>query len=47
MGDGVSGLVGGSMDWGGHFLRRRWSACLGWFRGSQSIIESQLRVGET
>jgi hypothetical protein len=38
MGVGVGDIVGGSVDWGDHFFRRRWSAGLGWLGGSRSIF---------
>jgi hypothetical protein len=46
MGGGVGGLLGGSVDWGGHVLHQRWSATLGWFGEPRSIFQSQLRVRE-
>jgi hypothetical protein len=46
MGVGVGDIVGGSVDWGDHFFRWRWSAGHVWFGGSRSIFQSQLRVGE-
>jgi hypothetical protein len=38
MGIGVGDIFGGSVDWGDHFFRRRWSAGLGWLGGFRSIF---------
>jgi hypothetical protein len=38
MGVGVEDIFGGSVDWGEHFFRRRWSAGLDWLGGSRSIF---------
>jgi hypothetical protein len=48
MGVGVGDLVEGSVDWGGHFFRRRWSVGLGWLESWWITIHllSSLRVGE-